>query len=318
MDVVVSGDIISVSSSTHPLEVRNDPQDRSHCTAKLGVTKVAMDGDIIVRVQHSELHMPSVFLSSQEGVSSESAALMLSFMPDFESSVSCEAKKTLDEYVFLVDRSGSMGHGGYGKPTAIEQCRDALQLFLRSLPEGCLFNIVGFGSTYKKLFDESRLYDESSVAAATQYVSKMDSDMGGTEILKPLKAILGSSGSFSSYVSKAIGNLMSFADSPPAVSRKLFLLTDGAVGNTDDVIRVVKENAGSTRVFTFGVGEGAAVGLVRGVARAGRGESCFIRYGEPIDENVITQLGKAIQTTFDDVKIDWGRLKVVEQSPTQG
>ena len=306
VDIFMSGPIINVSSSTHPLSVSNDPDDSSHCQATLGVEKVAMDGDVLVRVKHSDVHKPVVFLSSQAEIDSGSAGLMLSFAPQFEESEDCGDE--VHEFVFLVDRSGSMGHGRSShQHPPIDQCRNALQLFLRSLPGGCLFNIVGFGSTFTKLFSSSRAYDAANLDEASRHVAAIDSNMGGTEILQPLKAILAESGPTSGNVCK--GNTKS--------RRKLFLLTDGAVGNTQEVIRTVKENAGHTQVFTFGVGDGAASDLVNGVARAGRGEACFIRHGEPIDEKVITQLGKAMEPVLEDVNIDWGILQVEEQSPAK-
>ena len=306
VDIFMSGPIINVSSSTHPLSVSNDPDDSSHCQATLGVEKVAMDGDVLVRVKHSDVHKPVVFLSSQAEVDGGSAGLMLSFAPQFEESQDFDDE--VHEFVFLVDRSGSMGHGSRShKHRPIDECRNALQLFLRSLPEGCLFNIVGFGSTFTKLFSSSRAYDAPNLDEASRHVAAIDSDMGGTEILQPLKAILAESGPTGDNVCK--GNTKS--------RRKLFLLTDGAVGNTQEVIRTVKENAGHTRVFTFGVGDGAASDLVNGVARAGRGEACFIRHGEPIDEKVITQLSKSMEPVLEDVNIDWGVLQVEEQSPAK-
>ena len=306
VDIFMSGPIINVSSSTHPLSVSNDPDDSSHCQATLGVEKVAMDGDVLVRVKHCDVHKPVVFLSSQADVDGGSAGLMLSFAPQFEESQDCGDE--VHEFVFLVDRSGSMGHGRSShQHRPIDQCRNTLQLFLRSLPEGCLFNIVGFGSTFTKLFSSSRAYDAANLDEASRHVAAIDSNMRGTEILQPLKAILAESGPTGDNVCK--GNTKS--------RRTLFLLTDGAVGNTQEVIRTVKENAGHTRVFTFGVGDGAALDLVNGVARAGRGEACFIRHGEPIDEKVITQLGKSMEPVLEDVNIDWGVLQVEEQSPAK-
>ena len=306
VDIFMSGPIINVSSSTHPLSVSNDPDDSSHCQATLGVEKVAMDGELLVRVKHSDVHKPVVFLSSQAEVDGGSAGLMLSFAPQFEESEDCGDE--VHEFVFLVDRSGSMGHGGRSQQARpIDQCRNALQLFLRSLPEGCLFNIVGFGSTFTKLFSSSSAYNAANLDEASRHVAAIDSNMGGTEILQPLKAILAESGPSGGNVCKGNGK-----------SRcKLFLLTDGAVGNTQEVIRTVKENAGHTRVFTFGVGDGAASDLVKGVARAGRGEACFIRHGEPIDEKVITQLGKSMEPVMEDMSIDWGVMQVEEQSPAK-
>jgi von Willebrand factor A domain-containing protein 5 len=45
-------------------------------------------------------------------------------------------------FIFLVDRSGSMS----GKK--MEMTKEALKLFIQSLPPGCLFEIISFGSDY--------------------------------------------------------------------------------------------------------------------------------------------------------------------------
>ena len=54
-----------------------------------------------------------------------------------------ESKK---EYIFLIDRSGSMYH-------TIKLARQALILFLHSLPAGSKFNICSYGSRHEFMFD---------------------------------------------------------------------------------------------------------------------------------------------------------------------
>lgn len=89
---------------------------------------------------------PDKFYISQEGVAEEDEIVDI---------------KVYD-YVFVIDRSGSMG----GPP--IKLAVEALQLFLHSLPIGSKFNIVSFGSNYTKLFPQSVLYDESSLDFAQE------------------------------------------------------------------------------------------------------------------------------------------------------
>jgi hypothetical protein len=98
--------------------------------------------------------------------------------------------------VFLIDRSGSMRGG------KMAQCVDALQIFLRSLPVGTPFNIVSFGSEHSSLFAEGCLpLDDETLKRATDAVSSMKADMGGTELLTPLREIIrdAAHGSMSSH-----------------------------------------------------------------------------------------------------------------------
>jgi hypothetical protein len=48
-------------------------------------------------------------------------------------------------FIFIVDRSGSML--GETIMTTVE----ALKLFIQSLPPGCMFDIISFGSDYKSM-----------------------------------------------------------------------------------------------------------------------------------------------------------------------
>ena len=49
-------------------------------------------------------------------------------------------------FVFLLDRSGSMGG------ERIREAKNALILFLQSLPPNSLFQIVSFGSEHENMF----------------------------------------------------------------------------------------------------------------------------------------------------------------------
>lgn len=58
-----------------------------------------------------------------------------------------ELEPKLYEYIFLVDRSGSI------EGDSIRLAVEAIKLFLHRLPIGSKFNIVSFGSDFCSVFD---------------------------------------------------------------------------------------------------------------------------------------------------------------------
>ena len=70
------------------------------------------------------------------------------------------------EYIFVMDRSGSMYFG----EKAILMAKEALKVFLHSLPEGSLFNVCSFGSDYSLIFEQSVLYNQEHLEMALSVI----------------------------------------------------------------------------------------------------------------------------------------------------
>uniref|UniRef100_A0A3Q2ZPI6 von Willebrand factor A domain containing 5B1 n=1 Tax=Kryptolebias marmoratus TaxID=37003 RepID=A0A3Q2ZPI6_KRYMA len=205
--------------------------------------------------------------------------VMLNFCPDLKS-VCADLRKVHGEFIFLIDRSGSMSG------VNIHRVKDAMVVILKSLVPGCLFNIVGFGSTFKSLFTTSRNYEEEALAQACDYIRRIRADMGGTNILAPLTWIL----------------------RQPMISghpRLLFLLTDGAVSNTGRVIELVRSHARYIRCFTFGIGQNACRRLVQGLATVSKGAAEFLADGERLQPKMIKSLKKTMSPVLSDISIEW-------------
>jgi Ca-activated chloride channel family protein len=277
VDVETSVPVRSVESPSHPVAVTIED---GHARVTLSEREAALDRDVVLRISLAETHRPHALV--ERGPDGEAYALV-SFRPTLGS------KPAAAEVLFVVDRSGSM------QGTSIAEARNALQLALRSLRPGCVFNIVGFGSRFDALFPESRPYDDESLAEATAHVRALEADLGGTEILPALEHVFGT-------------------EPRKGLPRQLFVLTDGEVSNTDAVIALARRHAGDTRVFTLGIGAGASHHLVKGLARAGEGEAEFIAPGERIEGKVLRQLSRALSPALTDVSVDWAGLGV-EQAP---
>ncbi len=74
-----------------------------------------------------------------------SKTVMVSLFPQLELA---DDEDIYTEMIFIVDRSGSMSG------SRMNQVKDTLQIFLRSLGEGTMFNIIGFGTSTQHLFRE--------------------------------------------------------------------------------------------------------------------------------------------------------------------
>jgi hypothetical protein len=237
-----------------------------------GPTTADLDRDIVVLVETADVNEAHVVVEQGEG----SSVLLLSFVPRFA------FKQQATELIFLVDCSGSMEGEG------IKLAGEALLLFLHSLPVNAYFNIICFGSSYQRLFPESRRYDDDTLGRAKQLAAGLAANLGGTEIYAPLEAIVTAA--------------PAAADTP----RQIFVLTDGQVSNTEACIELMGRYADKNRVFTLGIGSAADRHLVKGLARASHGTAAFTTAGESLAPKVLKQLKNAVQPGVQDFTVDWG------------
>lgn len=154
----------------------------------------------------------------------------------------CEIRK--NEYIFVLDRSGSMSTG-----KRIEMAKQALIFFIQSLPEGSKFNIVSYGNDYELMFELGSVdFVDENISKCYQQLEDFSADMGGTNILEPLEYIL---------------NTEKFK----GLNRNIFLITDGCVYNSHQMYKMIEENLGNSRIFTLGIGSGTDRNLIEKVAK---------------------------------------------------
>jgi len=168
-----------------------------------------------------------------------SSTLMLSY----KTSLPPEKEVVSEEFIFVVDRSGSM------EGALIKIAKETVEKFLLGLPHSplnCYFNIVSFGSTYELLWERSQPCTVFNLKKALQVVSGFRGDLGGTNLLDPLKWVLEMESN--------------------SKERFIIVVTDGEVDNTDEVIRFCKGHQAKNTIYAFGVGSGADEKLVKGVA----------------------------------------------------
>ena len=126
------------------------------------------------------------------------------------------------EFVFVVDCSGSMSG------TNILAAADTLITCVKSLPEGCYFNVIAFGSTFRQMFHSSEKYSKQTLEKAVTFANQLKACLGGTELLSPLRWI---------FKGRRCNGL-------PC---QVFILTDGGVTNTQAVLHTVRKNRHQAR-----------------------------------------------------------------------
>lgn len=274
----------SVTSFTHDISVDMEDNGMHGSVSLCDAAKIDGDLDLLfsLRASADQTREPMVVLEKHPTHGSKAA--LISFFPEIEKNM----QRT--EIILLVDRSGSM------RGSRIELAKEALQIFLRSLPENCLFNIVGFGTTHKRLFKDSSVYNEKTLATATGHVDSIRADLGGTNILDPLKTICRRP----RHTSAAL--------------RSLIVLTDGAVSNTSSLLEYVDKRKADTRIFTLGIGSGCSSALVNGLAERSHGAAEFVIEGEPISPKVIAQLKRSMEHGLTDIGASWDGLNIIHSA----
>uniref|UniRef100_A0A452REE7 von Willebrand factor A domain-containing protein 5A n=1 Tax=Ursus americanus TaxID=9643 RepID=A0A452REE7_URSAM len=250
------------------------------------------DRDVELLIYYSEVHTPTVAVemgqpkdNRVDGFMKDPSAMVCFYpnIPEAPSPVIC------GEFVFLMDRSGSMQCPISKQDQSqlrIEAAKETLILLLKSLPLGCYFNVYGFGSSYEAFFPNSVKYSQQTMEEALKRVKLMQADLGGTEILTPLQII---------YREPSI-------EGHPL---QLFVFTDGEVTDTFNVINEVKRNRLRHRCFSFGIGEGASTSLIKGIARVAGGTSEFITGKDRMQFKALRALKRALQPAVDDVSVSW-------------
>ncbi|KAH3759502.1 Vault protein inter-alpha-trypsin domain [Pelomyxa schiedti] len=273
--------IVNISCPTHrPLLISDASSGlkKLHWSSPTGI----LGNDFICVVFHEKPHIPTAVVETTPDKSS--CAAMVTFYPEW-SNLNSDFLDPMTEIIFLLDRSGSMS-GCSGGRSAISLLAETMLMLLHSLPYGCLFNIIGFGSSYERLFQQSITYNDESLSQSISHVSGLRANLGGTDLHSPLSFIF---------------NLPEDINFP----RQIFLLTDGDVERKEQLGSLVRHNSKCSRVFTFGIGGSVNRALIEEIAFAGRGHHVMIPDLSTMKHKVMEQLQRALEPTLKNLHVKW-------------
>jgi len=193
--------------------------------------------------------------------------------------------------VFVVDVSGSMDG------PSLEQAKEALAVALDRLGRGDTFTLIKFDSGFETYSEGFLLATPRAVADAKEWVGGLSAG-SGTEILPALLHALD----------------LSSRGVPGALAR-VVLITDGAVGNEDEVLASARAKLGATRLHIVGIGRAPNRWLMKELAREGRGTFEAIGSIGDVREKTVALLARTERAVMTDVALEWEGGGAVEAEP---
>jgi hypothetical protein len=107
----------------------------------------------------------------------------------------------------------------------------------------------------------------------------------------------------------------SFERSSISPMRVVMFLTDGFVGNDGGIIQAVRDNARTTRVFSFGIGQSVNRNLLEGMALEGRGACDVVTLAENADAAVERFLTRIQNPVLVDISATFEGVEIVDLVP---
>ncbi len=239
-------DVGAVRSATHAISVTETSPEARTITLANGVAPA--DRDLELTWAPVPGRMPGLGLF-RETVAGRTYLLAAVNPPAIEADT---ASRPARDVIFVIDNSGSMSGA------SMRQAKAGLLAGLGRLTPQDRFNVIRFDDTWDALHPVPVPATPDALAEAERFVAALEA-RGGTEMLAPLKAALADPHAEDGRV------------------RQVVFLTDGAVGEEEQIFAAIHANLGRSRLFMVGIGSAPNGHLMRHAAGIGRGSFTEIR-----------------------------------------
>ncbi|NEO32560.1 MAG: protein kinase [Symploca sp. SIO3C6] len=185
------------------------------------------------------------------------------------------------DVVFLIDTSGSQS----GAP--IEQSQELMRQFINGLNPNDSFTIIDFSNRTTQLSPKPLANTPANRRKAIAYVNRLSAN-GGTELMNGIDTVL------------------DFPAAPAGRLRSIVLLTDGLIGNDEQIIaKIQKELKPGNRLYSFGVGTSSNRFLINRLAELGRGTAEILAPNESAEEVAAEFFREINNPVLTNIEVSW-------------
>jgi Ca-activated chloride channel homolog len=283
VDLDAGFEAAAIKSVSHEISVRRLADGRQHVELATGNT--IPNKDFVLEVKQAESTQPktALFLSPARD-SGETEFLLAAFPPTTQPGARMPV-----EMLYMIDVSGSM------EGTSIQQARGALLQALDRLQPCDRFGILAFSSGYREFSPDPLPATARNLSAARRYVKGLQAG-GGTEMLPALQHLMRKPAS-ADYV------------------RHIILLTDGDLGNEEQIFAAMRSDLGNARLYTIAIGSAPNLFLATKMAQFGRGTFTHIADISEIEEQMSRLFASIESPVLTDIKLTFSGVEVAEVYP---
>jgi Ca-activated chloride channel family protein len=264
--------VSDVRSTSHSLKIEHDGQ---IVRVRLGGEDTIPNKDLILRYRVAGDNTQATVLNHSDERGGHFAIYLIPAL-DYRSD-----EIVAKDVVFLMDTSGSQ----HGDPLLKSQ--ELMRRFINGLNPDDTFTIIDFSDITTQLSPQPLPNTPQNRTRAIHYINQLQAN-GGTYLLNGIRAVL-------NFPAAAAGRL-----------RSIVLLTDGYIGNENEVLaEVQRELKPGNRLYSFGVGSSVNRFLLNRIAEIGRGTSQVVRHDEAtqeVAEKFFRQINNPVLT---NIQVSW-------------
>jgi Ca-activated chloride channel homolog len=272
VEIMAGLPIGAIGSPSHPIHI-DSSENQARVTLSGGDT--IPNQDLILRYQVAGAQTQTTVLAQADDRGGHFAAYLIP-------AIAYRSDQLIPkDVVFLIDTSGSQS----GDP--LVKCQELMRRFIVGLNPHDTFSLIDFSNTTRQLSPGPLVNTPENQARALRYIDCLTAN-GGTDLQRGIDAVL------------------NFPAPEPGRLRSIVLLTDGYIGNENQILDAVQRGLQpGNRLYSFGVGSSVNRFLLNRIAEIGRGIARIIRHDEPTEavaEKFFQQINNPVLT---NIQVRW-------------